>query len=170
MSKVFDAIDELKSQVAQWKAAGERVVFTNGVFDILHVGHVTYLEAAKNLGQRLVVGINDDASVRSLSKGPERPIHPEHARAAVVAALRAVDATIIFSESTPLEIITAIEPDVLVKGGDYDPNETDASKKTYMVGSKEVKSYGGYVASIPLVAGFSTTTAVNKMRNMHNKE
>lgn len=170
MSKVFDSIEELKAHVAQWKAAGERVVFTNGVFDILHVGHVTYLEAAKKMGERLVVGINDDDSVRSLSKGPERPIHPEDARASVVAALRAVDATFIFSEPTPLELITAIQPDVLVKGGDYDPDETDASKKTYMVGSTEVKSYGGYVAAIPLVAGFSTTAAVNKMRNTNNSE
>lgn len=160
---VCDNLHALQQLVHKWKEVGEKVVFTNGVFDILHLGHVTYLECAAAQGERLVVGINDDASVRALNKGPERPIHPQHARAGVIAALRAVDAVIIFSEETPLELINAIEPDVLVKGGDYDPAETDASKKTYMVGSAEVRNRGGEVVAIPLVDGFSTTAAIRKL-------
>lgn len=160
---VCENLRELQQLIHKWKEVGETVVFTNGVFDILHLGHVTYLECAAAQGDRLVVGINDDVSVRALNKGPERPIHPQEARAGVVAALRAVDAVIIFSEDTPLELVKAIEPDVLVKGGDYDPSEMDASKKTYMVGSAEVRSRGGEVVAIPLVDGYSTTAAIRKI-------
>jgi D-glycero-beta-D-manno-heptose 1-phosphate adenylyltransferase len=156
--------EELVHVVKQWKAAGETIVFTNGVFDILHVGHVTYLEAARCLGTKLVVGINDDAGVRALNKGPERPIHPQDARAAVVAALKCVEATVLFAEPTPLALIEKLQPDVLVKGGDYDPNETDPALQTYMVGSDVVKRNGGQVVAIPLVDGFSTTAAVRKLR------
>lgn len=160
----YSDLDTLKTQVAIWKQNGKKIVFTNGVFDILHVGHVDYLTEAGALGDILIVGINDDASVRKLNKGPERPIHDETARARVVAALKPVGATIIFSEETPIRLIENICPDVLVKGGDYDPNETDPTKKTYMVGSKEVNAYGGKVIVIPLTVGYSTTNAVNKMR------
>lgn len=160
----YKSLDALLEQVKRWKAEGETIVFTNGVFDILHIGHVTYLEAAKQLGSKMVVGINDDAGVRVLNKGPERPIHPEAARAAVLAALRCVDATVLFSEPTPQHLIEHIAPDVLVKGGDYDPQETNPAAKTYMVGSAEVKRNGGRVVAIPLVEGFSTTSAVRKMR------
>lgn len=151
--------------VKEWKDNGEKVVFTNGVFDILHLGHVTYLEAAKAEGDRLVLGLNSDESVRRLNKGPERPINPEHARAGVLMALKAIDAVVVFGDDTPLAIINALKPDVLVKGGDYDPNETDPSKKTYMVGSTEVRALGGEVVAIPLVDGFSTTNIVRRMRD-----
>lgn len=162
--------DELLHIVREWQAGGEKVVFTNGVFDILHLGHVTYLEAARQLGHRLVVGINDDLSVKRLNKGPERPIHPETARASVVSALRCVDAAVIFTEDTPLEIIRKIQPDVLVKGGDYDPDESDPSSKTYMAGSDIVRARGGEVVVIPLVDGFSTTGIVRRMRHSNKPE
>lgn len=161
---VFQTIEDLKKQIANWKSNGDKVIFTNGVFDILHVGHVDYLEASSQLGDRLIVGINDDNSVRRLNKGPERPIHDEQARARVVAGLRSVAATIIFGEDTPLELIKELQPDILVKGGDYDPNETDESSKKFMVGSKEVRANGGEVKVIPLTDGYSTTNAVRKMK------
>ena len=156
-------LEEAQALVAQWKANGEKVVFTNGVFDILHIGHVHYLNQAKAQGQRLIVGLNADSSVKRLGKGDDRPINPEEARAGVLNGLKAIDAVVVFDEDTPLNLITALLPDVLVKGGDYDPNETDESKKTYMVGSKEVRAHGGTVVAIPLVEGFSTTSILRKM-------
>ena len=156
-------LEEAQALVAQWKANGEKVVFTNGVFDILHIGHVHYLNQAKAQGQRLIVGLNADSSVKRLGKGDDRPINPEEARAGVLNGLKAIDAVVVFDEDTPLNLITALLPDVLVKGGDYDPNETDESKKTYMVGSKEVRANGGTVVAIPLVEGFSTTSILRKM-------
>ena len=151
-------------QITRWRAAGEKIVFTNGVFDILHRGHVTYLEAAKAMGDRLIVGLNADASVKRLNKGPERPIHDQEARAIVLAALRCVDAVVIFNEDTPLQLIEALEPDVLVKGGDYDPHETDTSSPRYMVGSRETRKRGGSVHSIPVVEGYSTTKAIQQLK------
>jgi D-glycero-beta-D-manno-heptose 1-phosphate adenylyltransferase len=162
---VFEDLEAILPQVAQWKSLGEKIVFTNGVFDILHIGHVHYLEEARKEGDRLIVGLNDDASVRRLNKGPERPINPQDARAGVLAALRCVDAVVIFGEDTPHRLITTIEPSVLVKGGDYDPSETDDSSKRFIVGSTEVRARGGSVVSIPLVAGFSTTGIVKKLRS-----
>jgi D-glycero-beta-D-manno-heptose 1-phosphate adenylyltransferase len=155
---------DLQALCLQWKAAGDKIVFTNGVFDILHQGHVTYLEKARELGDRLVVAINDDTSVRQLNKGAERPINPELARARVVGALRCVDATIVFKEDTPLNTILAIMPDVLVKGGDYNADETDPQSKSYIVGSSEVRASGGRVVAIDLVPGFSTTGIVKKLQ------
>lgn len=157
-------IAELKDLTRKWKSNGEKIVFTNGVFDILHLGHVDYLEKAKSLGNKLIVGINDDASVKRLGKGDERPINPENARASIIASLRAVDAVILFTEDTPYNLITSVLPDTLVKGGDYDPEETNPSSKKYMVGSKEVKASGGSVIAIPLVDGYSTTAIVKKLR------
>ena len=151
-------------QLENWKKEGKKIVFTNGVFDILHVGHVTYLQQAKSLGDILIVGLNDDDSVRKLNKGPERPINDEQSRKKVLEALRAVDGVVIFKEETPLALIQSIQPDVLVKGGDYDPNQTDPSNKQYMVGSKEVRSWGGSVKVIDFVPGFSTTSVVNKLK------
>lgn len=148
--------------IKTWKENGEVIVFTNGVFDILHVGHVTYLEQAAALGTKLIVGVNSDASVRALNKGPERPVNPEWARVKVLESLRCVAKAIVFTQDTPLDLIASIQPDVLVKGGDYDPNESDESKKTYMVGSKEVIARGGKVIAIPLVDGFSTTAILAK--------
>ncbi len=154
----------MNEHVKQWKALGKKIVFTNGVFDILHVGHVDYLQQAKALGDVLIVAINDDASVKKLNKGPERPINPEDARAIVIGALRCVDATIIFKENTPYELIKNIMPDVLVKGGDYDPAEKNIEAKTYIVGSHEVIANGGQVATIPLVQGFSSTNIIGKIK------
>ena len=147
-----------------WREAGDTIVFTNGVFDILHVGHVTYLESAKYLGHRLVVGLNGDESVRRLNKAPNRPIHTEADRKRVLQGLRAVDMVLVFDEDTPLELIAAIGPDVLVKGGDYDPDCTDAADKMYIVGSCEILAAGGRVAVLPFVPGHSTTGIIEKSR------
>jgi len=145
-----------------WRLKGDRVVFTNGCFDILHKGHVTYLAKAASLGERLVVALNTDDSVRRLGKDVNRPINPEEARAMVLASLGFVDAVVLFNEDTPLETIVALEPDVLVKGADYDPDETDTTSKKYIVGSKEVRETGGMVKAIDIVAGFSTTAILAK--------
>lgn len=153
-----------QAQIKQWKSLGQKVVFTNGVFDILHVGHVDYLTKAQALGDRLVVGLNSDASVRRLNKGPERPLNPEAARKQVLEALRCVDLVIVFDNDTPLDLILDLQPDVLVKGGDYDPLETNPDAKTYLVGSKEVVQWGGSAQVIALVDGFSTTSLVEKLR------
>jgi D-beta-D-heptose 7-phosphate kinase/D-beta-D-heptose 1-phosphate adenosyltransferase len=134
---------------------GVRVVFTNGCFDILHPGHVTYLEKARSLGDLLVVGLNSDRSVRSLGKGTERPICTEEERAAVLSALRAVDFVVIFDDPTPLALIEAILPDVLAKGGDW------AVEK--IVGREAVQRAGGRVVTIPFVEGKSTTGIVERI-------
>ena len=154
---------ELSNQVETWKNSGDSVVFTNGVFDLLHAGHIDYLARAADLGQRLVIGVNSDDSVKRLNKGPARPIKDEETRSLILRALTFVDATIVFNEDTPLELIKAIKPTVLVKGGDYDPNETDALKKTYMVGSEEVRSWGGEVYALTFVPGHSTSRLEEKI-------
>lgn len=140
------------------------MVFTNGVFDVLHVGHVEVLERAAAEGDRLVVGVNSDASVRRLGKGDDRPIHGEQNRARLLAALRCVDAVVVFGDDTPLQLVHALRPDVLVKGGDYDPACTEVTDPTYMVGSAEVRSWGGRAVAVPLVPGQSTTATLNKIR------
>jgi len=141
--------------IAGWQAAGARVVFTNGCFDLLHPGHVCLLEAAAREGDRLVVALNTDASVRRL-KGETRPVQDEAARARVIGALRCVDLVVLFEEDTPLELITALGPDVLVKGADY--------REDQVVGADVVKARGGRVALVPLVAGRSTSALVAKAR------
>jgi D-beta-D-heptose 7-phosphate kinase/D-beta-D-heptose 1-phosphate adenosyltransferase len=133
-----------------------RVVFTNGCFDLLHRGHVAYLDEARRLGDRLVVGVNSDASVRRLDKGSGRPFVQEGDRALVVAALACVDAVTIFDEDTPFELISALLPDVLVKGGDYAPHQ--------VVGREAVEAAGGTLVLIPFVAGYSTTDLVTRIR------
>ena len=150
--------------IKAWREAGETIVFTNGVFDILHVGHVTYLEAAKNLGHRLVLGLNGDESVRRLNKAPNRPIHTEADRKRVLQGLRAVDMVVVFENDTPLELIALIQPHVLVKGGDYDPQCTDSSDTAYIVGSQEILKAGGRVAVLPFIQGHSTTSIIEKSR------
>ncbi|HEV2214974.1 MAG TPA: D-glycero-beta-D-manno-heptose 1-phosphate adenylyltransferase, partial [Terracidiphilus sp.] len=145
--------NDLVKRVAMWKANGDRVVFTNGCFDLLHIGHITLLEEARRCGDRLIVAINSDASVRAL-KGSSRPIVGQQERARVLAALSAVDAVVIFDEPTPLELIVASQPDVLVKGGDYNADS--------VVGAKEMQSWGGAVKIVPLVEGFSTTRLIEK--------
>lgn len=134
----------------------KKIVFTNGCFDILHPGHVYYLNQARSLGDVLVVGLNSDDSVKRLNKSAERPIHPQDKRADVLAALLCVDYISIFDEDTPLELIQKIKPDVLVKGGDYTIDK--------IVGAEFVQSYGGSVKIIPLLEGYSTTDIVNKLK------
>ena len=147
------SLERLQSRAANWRAAGEKVVFTNGCFDLLHIGHITLLEDARRQGDRLIVAINSDASTQRL-KGPTRPIVGEEQRARILAALSAVDAVVVFDEPTPLEAIVALRPDVLVKGGDY----TEAT----VVGAPEVRSWGGRVVIVPTVEGFSTTRLIAK--------
>lgn len=154
----FDPARKIRTrdEASQWRAqVTGRVVFTNGVFDLLHTGHVDLLCAARERGDALLVGVNSDDSVRRL-KGPERPIRSERDRAYVLAALEAVDAVVLFDEDTPLELIRAVRPDVLVKGGDY----TVAT----VVGAPDVIASGGEVVIIPLTAGHSTTSTVARLR------
>jgi rfaE bifunctional protein nucleotidyltransferase chain/domain len=158
-------ISEAIQLVEMWRLKNDTVVFTNGCFDILHTGHVTYLAQASELGNRLVVAINTDASVRRLGKGDDRPINSEEARAFVLSGLGFIDMVVLFDNDTPLELIQALQPDVLVKGADYDPNETDSNAKKYIVGSDVVKQYGGKVEAISLVDGFSTTGIINRMKS-----
>jgi D-glycero-beta-D-manno-heptose 1-phosphate adenylyltransferase len=158
------SLQDVAKKVDEWKIKGEKVVLTNGCFDILHVGHVTYLTRAAELGTKLVVALNTDESVKRLGKGDDRPINSETARLQVMAALGAVDAVLLFNEDTPLQLIQQIQPDVLVKGADYDPNETDPASKKYIVGREAVISNGGKVIAIDLVPGFSTTAILEKVR------
>ena len=144
-------LERLLSRVAAWRSTGDRVVFTNGCFDIVHIGHITLLERAHRQGDRLIVALNSDESVRRI-KGPLRPVVGEHERARILAALSAVDAVVVFPESTPLKLIEAIRPDVLVKGGDY--------CEEGVVGAREVRAWGGRVELIPVVEGVSTTRLI----------
>ncbi|MBK8565802.1 MAG: D-glycero-beta-D-manno-heptose 1-phosphate adenylyltransferase [Saprospiraceae bacterium] len=139
---------QLLETVAHWRSQGERIVFTNGCFDLLHLGHVRYLADARDLGHRLIVGVNADASVSKL-KGPNRPIQDEATRQLVLASLACVDAVVLFDEDTPYHLIAAIMPDVLVKGGDWSLDQ--------IVGADLVLANGGDVRSLPFVEGFSTT-------------
>ena len=147
-------LSKLKKQLASLRRSGKTIAFTNGCFDVLHLGHVTYLEKSKKAGRVLVVGLNSDASTRRL-KGPSRPVNPEKARAAVLAALESVDYVTIFYEDTPFKLITALQPDVLIKGADY--------KNQTVVGSDVVKARGGRVEFIKFVDHFSTTKILEKM-------
>lgn len=156
---------EAAEQIAAWKSAGERVVFTNGCFDILHKGHVTYLAESANLGTKLVVAINTDASVKRQGKGDDRPVNPETARGLVLASLEFIDLVVFFDTDTPLELILQLMPDILVKGGDYDATETNPASKKYIVGSAEVRANGGEIRTIDLVPGFSTTGIIAKLKH-----
>jgi len=155
-------LDDAKRMLAMWRMKGDKIVFTNGCFDILHKGHVTYLAKAAQEGTRLVIGLNTDASVREQGKGEDRPINDQDARALVIAALGFVDLVLFFDEQTPIHLIKELLPDVLVKGADYDPNETDPNSKKYIVGSDLIKANGGKVIAIPLVDGYSTTSILAK--------
>jgi D-beta-D-heptose 7-phosphate kinase/D-beta-D-heptose 1-phosphate adenosyltransferase len=151
--------EQLVPLLAQARAQGKRIVFTNGCFDLMHVGHTRYLQAAKALGDLLVVGVNSDASVKSLNKSPDRPIVPESQRAEVLAAFGCVDHVVLFAEPDPHRLIRAVQPDVLVKGGDW-------SVET-IVGRDIVEGRGGVVKTIPLVPGVSTTTLIQRIRSTH---
>jgi D-beta-D-heptose 7-phosphate kinase/D-beta-D-heptose 1-phosphate adenosyltransferase len=144
-------------QAAEWrKSAGGRVVFTNGVFDLLHTGHVDILIEARLRGDALVVGLNSDESVRRL-KGPGRPVRNEAERAYVLAALESVDCVVLFTEDTPLELVKTLKPDVIAKGGDYSVDT--------IVGAREVREWGGEAVVIPLTPGHSTTSIIEKLRD-----
>lgn len=152
--KIFADWHSLAQQVSQWQQQGEQVVFTNGCFDLLHVGHTDYLEKARGLGGKLVVGVNTDDSIRKL-KGETRPVVPASSRARVMAALAFVDAVVLFDEDTPQQLIEAIKPNILVKGDDYKPEN--------IVGAAFVLANGGKVLTLPLVEGFSTSNIINKI-------
>ncbi|HRF78610.1 MAG TPA: D-glycero-beta-D-manno-heptose 1-phosphate adenylyltransferase [Flavobacteriales bacterium] len=154
--RVMDLV-QVQRAVNIWRMKGDRIVFTNGCFDILHRGHVEYLQEAAALGDRLIIGLNSDASVRRLGKAADRPLNDEQSRAKVLSALRLVDAVVIFDQDTPLELIQAIAPEVLVKGGDW--------KEDQIVGAEVVKARGGEVRSLKLVDGFSTTALIEKIRH-----
>ncbi|WP_044201773.1 D-glycero-beta-D-manno-heptose 1-phosphate adenylyltransferase [Flammeovirga sp. OC4] len=142
---------------AEWKKNNETVVFTNGCFDIVHLGHVDYLEQARAQGSKMILGLNTDSSVKKL-KGEERPINNEYARARLLAAFEFIDMVILFGDDTPINLINELMPDVLVKGADYTVEN--------IVGAKEVMANGGEVKTITLVEGFSTTSIINKIRKV----
>lgn len=146
---------ESKARIAEWKKAGQKVVFTNGCFDILHLGHVDYLERARAMGNRLVVGLNTDDSV-SRFKGSNRPIQDQDSRARILASLQFVDLVVLFDEDTPLELISELIPDILVKGSDYLAEN--------IVGSEVVKNTGGEVKTIDFVPGYSTSRIIDKIK------
>jgi D-beta-D-heptose 7-phosphate kinase/D-beta-D-heptose 1-phosphate adenosyltransferase len=156
MSKIMTAA-QLTPLLEQARRDKQRIVFTNGCFDLMHIGHTRYLHAAKALGDLLVVGVNSDASVKSLNKAPDRPVVGEAQRAEVLAALASVDYVVIFPEPDPLNLITALQPDVLVKGGDWPIDR--------IIGRDIVERRGGSVKTIPLVPGMSTTALIQKIRS-----
>ena len=157
--------DQLELQVSLWKSNGLSICFTNGCFDLIHLGHITYLDEAAKHADILVVGVNSDRSVKALSKSPERPINDERSRAKVLAALESVDRVVIFDEETPKELIEKLTPNVLLKGGDYDPKETNHEHPKYIVGREHVIKNGGVVKTIGLVEGFSTTNVIHKLKS-----
>lgn len=151
-SKIVD-FSEIRNLVSKWKSEGNSIVFTNGCFDVLHFGHVSYLAEARDLGKKMIIGLNSDASVRRL-KGETRPINGQYERAVLLAAMQFVDAVVIFDEDTPENLIKTVEPDFLVKGGDYTIDT--------IVGADFVMSYGGKVITIPLVENFSSSSIIKR--------
>lgn len=155
-SKILN-IEEAQEQIKEWQSEGKKIVFTNGCFDIVHLGHIDYLEKARNLGDKLVLGLNTDASVSRL-KGPSRPVVNEYARARMMSALSFVDAVILFDEPTPQELIETLCPNILVKGNDYSIQN--------IVGADFVIAKGGEVKTISLVDGYSTTSIIKKIKDL----
>ncbi len=156
LDKIFTSTQNLQQQVQQWQAANQKVVFTNGCFDILHRGHVDYLAKAADCGDKLIIGVNTDVSVSAL-KGPSRPIQDEQSRLQILASLQCVDAVILFNEPTPYNLIKTLQPDVLVKGSDYKPEN--------IVGFDIVTAKGGQVKTIDFIDGFSTSAIESKIKN-----
>jgi rfaE bifunctional protein nucleotidyltransferase chain/domain len=155
LNKILD-LKSMSNHVRTWQAEGQKVVFTNGVFDLLHTGHITYLAKAAELGDKLIIGLNADSSVKRI-KGEDRPVNHQNGRAMLLAALFFVDAIVIFEEDTPHKLITALLPDILVKGADYEIEN--------IVGAKEVLANGGEVKTISFVDGYSSTSIINKIRS-----
>jgi rfaE bifunctional protein nucleotidyltransferase chain/domain len=156
-SKIY-TWDHLQRQLAIWRFKSKKIVFSNGCFDVLHLGHIEYLSRARDLGTLLIVGLNSDDSVRRI-KGPHRPVNNEEARAVTLAALSFVDAVILFDEDTPYDLIKLVQPDILVKGKDYDGKE--------IIGSDVVKGKGGEVVTIELTKGYSTTHTIEMAQKVH---
>lgn len=154
-SDKIKSVADASSQIKAWQKAGEKVVFTNGCFDLVHLGHVDYLEKARNLGDRLVLGLNTDSSV-SRFKGPERPLQDQTSRARVLASMQFVDLVVFFDEDTPMNLISQLVPNILVKGSDYLAEN--------IVGADVVKKNGGEVKTIDFVPGYSTTRIVEKIK------
>ena len=150
-------LEQLKRNIAVWRMKDMKIVFTNGCFDILHHGHIDYLSKAADLGDVLIIGVNSDSSVKKLEKGTNRPIQNENDRALILSSLQFVEAITIFNEDTPLELIKAIQPDVLVKGGDWKPEQ--------IAGADVVKAKGGEVVIIPFVDGYSTSNIEKRIKN-----
>ena len=148
-------LTDLHKRIEFWRMLGDKIVFTNGCFDILHQGHIHLLANCCEDGERLVIGLNSDASVKCL-KGPNRPVNDEHSRAILLASTQFTDAVVIFEQNTPEELIKAIKPDVLIKGGDW--------QKDQIVGASFVESYGGHVKTIPFLKGFSTTGIIERSK------
>jgi rfaE bifunctional protein nucleotidyltransferase chain/domain len=155
LNKIYD-LPSLKSKLEEWKSEGKKVVFTNGVFDLLHIGHITYMAKAADLGDKLIIGLNSDKSVKRI-KGESRPVNDQNSRSAILAALFFVDAIIVFEEDTPRDLITALLPDVLIKGADYAIEN--------IVGGKEVIANGGEVKTIDFVEGYSSTSIIQKIKD-----
>lgn len=156
LNNKIKTLPQLLGDVQQWKKAGQKVVFTNGCFDLIHIGHLTYLSKAAELGDKLIIGLNSDESVKIL-KGENRPINAQDSRAALLASMFFIDAVVVFGEETPANLIKAVLPDVLVKGGDYTFDN--------IVGAPEVVANGGEVKTITFVDGHSSTAIINKIRN-----
>ncbi|MEM6724924.1 MAG: D-glycero-beta-D-manno-heptose 1-phosphate adenylyltransferase [Bacteroidota bacterium] len=160
-AKIFSSLEEtsFREMLARWKNENQTIVFTNGCFDLLHFGHLAYLAEAQQKGDKLLIGLNSQASVQRL-KGKDRPIKDEKTRAFLLASLSMVDLVVLFDTDTPLELIKAVQPDWLVKGGDYQINE--------IVGADYVQSYGGQVGTITFLEGFSSTNYINKIRGNYS--
>ncbi|MEI7661310.1 MAG: D-glycero-beta-D-manno-heptose 1-phosphate adenylyltransferase [Bacteroidota bacterium] len=156
-SKIY-SWDHLQRQLALWRFKDKKIVFSNGCFDVLHLGHIEYLAKARELGQILIVGLNSDDSVRRI-KGAHRPVNNEEARAVILAALSFVDAVVVFDTDTPIELIKFVQPDILVKGKDYEGKE--------IVGSDVVKARGGHVVTIELTKGYSTSHTIELAQKVH---
>ena len=159
LSKISD-LQSLKTSITQWQGEGKKVVFTNGVFDLLHIGHITYMAKAAELGDKLVIGLNSDSSVKRI-KGEDRAVNDQNSRAALLAALFFVDAIVVFEEDTPINVITTLMPNILVKGADYSIEN--------IVGAKEVMANGGEVKTIDFVEGYSSTSIIKKIREQITK-
>ena len=158
-SKIF-SFESIKKQTAMWRFQGKQIVFTNGCFDLMHLGHIEYLASAADLGRILIIGVNTDASVTKL-KGPHRPINDELSRSVTLASLSFVNGVVLFDEETPYELIKIIQPDILVKGDDYQVKE--------IVGRDIVEARGGKVVTIPLTEGYSTSLIEEKILRSHKK-
>lgn len=164
LQKKIVSLNDLINQVSLLKSQQKKIVFTNGCFDILHMGHVQYLNMSADLGDVLVVALNSDASVRRQGKGDDRPVNDFQARATVLAGLSCIDFVVEFDHDTPISLIESLVPDVLVKGGDYDPLEKNHASKKYIVGREIVLENNGKVEVIDLVQGYSTTNLIQKLK------